>query len=108
MVDWRMVKAEGWDSKNGSKWKTMPEVMFHYRAAAFWVRIFAPDCALGMQTAEEIIDVGKAQVVTRVDSLDDLADVIASTEDKSIAEIPNEGNQRGMTEEELEEMKNGN
>lgn len=51
-----MVKAEGWLSKTGSKWKTMPQLMFRYRAAAFFARIYAPDITLGMQTAEEIYD----------------------------------------------------
>lgn len=56
-VDWAMVKAEGWLSKAGSKWKTMPELMFRYRAAAFFGRLYAPDILMGMQTAEETIDV---------------------------------------------------
>ena len=52
-----MVKAEGWDSKTGSKWKTMPEQMFKYRAAAFWQRAYAPEISMGLQTAEEAIDI---------------------------------------------------
>lgn len=51
-----MAKAEGWATKSGSKWKTMPEQMLMYRAAAFWTRIYAPELSLGMQTAEEVID----------------------------------------------------
>lgn len=30
-----MAKAEDWYNKNGSKWKTIPEQMLAYRAAAF-------------------------------------------------------------------------
>ncbi|WP_193531692.1 hypothetical protein [Roseateles aquatilis] len=56
-VDWKMVKAEGWNSKNGSKWKTMPDVMFQYRAAAFWTRAYAPEISMGLQTQEELQDV---------------------------------------------------
>jgi hypothetical protein len=52
-----LAKAEGWSSKSGSKWKTMPEQMLMYRAAAFWTRAFAPEISLGMQTAEEVHDV---------------------------------------------------
>lgn len=37
LVTWSMVKSEGWLSKPGSKWKTMPELMFQYRAASFLV-----------------------------------------------------------------------
>jgi hypothetical protein len=51
-----LAKAEGWMSKNGSKWKTMPEQMLMYRAAAFWTRAYAPELSLGMQTAEEVAD----------------------------------------------------
>src|SRR5690606_30257447 len=47
----------GWSSKNGSKWKTMPDQMFVYRAAAFWQRAYAPDLGMGLQTQEEIHDV---------------------------------------------------
>ena len=56
-VDWDMVKGEGWLSKSGSKWKTMPDLMFHYRAAAFFVREHCPDLLCGLQTAEEVQDV---------------------------------------------------
>ena len=55
-VDWKMVKAEGWDAKNGSKWKTMPDQMFVYRAAAFWQRAYAPELGMGLQTTEEAQD----------------------------------------------------
>lgn len=56
-IDWKMVKAEGWNSKSGSKWKTMPDQMFVYRAAAFWQRAYAPEISMGLNTAEELADV---------------------------------------------------
>lgn len=56
-VTWEMVNAEGWASKNGSKWKTMPDQMFIYRAASFWQRAYAPDLGMGLQTAEEVHDI---------------------------------------------------
>jgi hypothetical protein len=55
-VDWNMVKGEGWHSKAGSKWKTMPELMFRYRAGAYFANIYAPDITLGMMTSEELTD----------------------------------------------------
>jgi len=55
-VTLEMAKAEGWSSKNGSKWKTMPELMLQYRAAAFLVRTHAPELSMGLQTADEVID----------------------------------------------------
>jgi len=60
-----MAKAEGWYGKNGSKWKTMPEQMLQYRAAAFWCRAYAPEIALGMHTSEEIQDTPATQEVVR-------------------------------------------
>lgn len=55
-VTWPMVEAEGWSKKAGSKWLTMPEQMFMYRAAAFWSRVFAPEISLGMHTSDEVED----------------------------------------------------
>ena len=52
-----MAKAEGWYGRKGSKWPTMTELMLTYRAAAFWVRIFAPEMASGLLTAEEQHDI---------------------------------------------------
>jgi hypothetical protein len=65
LVTIAMAKAEGWYSKNGSKWKTMPEQMLQYRAAAFWTRAYAPEIALGMHTSEEIHDTQVAQQVVQ-------------------------------------------
>jgi hypothetical protein len=56
-VTLEMASAEGWATKAGSKWKTMPELMLRYRAAAFFGRLYAPDILMGMQTAEEAADV---------------------------------------------------
>lgn len=56
-VTMEMAKAEQWLDKNGSKWKTMPELMLRYRAAAFFGRLYAPDILMGMQTDQEIIDI---------------------------------------------------
>lgn len=57
-VSMNMAKAEGWLSKNGSKWQTMPELMRSYRAAAFMIRVTAPEISLGLPTTEEVIDTG--------------------------------------------------
>jgi hypothetical protein len=52
-----MSKKEGWFNRNGSKWQTMPQQMLMYRAASWFVRAYAPELAMGLQTAEEIRDV---------------------------------------------------
>lgn len=56
-IDWKMVKAEGWSKKSGSKWLTMADQMFIYRSAAFWQRGYAPEISMGLSTAEELHDV---------------------------------------------------
>ncbi|MEG1992786.1 MAG: hypothetical protein RR056_05315 [Acetivibrio sp.] len=56
VIDMDMAKAEGWSSKNGSKWLTMPQVMLRYRAASFFVRMNCPELALGLYTKEEVLD----------------------------------------------------
>ena len=65
LVTIAMAKAEGWYGKSGSKWKTMPEQMLQYRAAAFWTRAYAPEIALGMHTSEEIHDTQASQQVVQ-------------------------------------------
>jgi len=52
-----MAKAEGWYDRNGSKWKTLPELMLRYRAAAFFGRLYAPDILMGMKTEDEAHDI---------------------------------------------------
>ena len=64
-----MAKKEGWSTKSGSKWITMPELMIRYRAAAFWGRLFAGDLLVGLQTQEEGIDVESVKVSVGIDEL---------------------------------------
>lgn len=61
-----MAKADGWTSKQGSKWSTMPDLMLRYRAATFWARTYAPELSLGFATAEEIQDLPEPAPVTGV------------------------------------------
>lgn len=65
VVTWAMAEAEGWTkdktSKSGytqkSKWNTMPDLMFQYRAAAFLVRVHYPEVLMGMRTVDELEDI---------------------------------------------------
>lgn len=73
-VTLEMAKAEGWVSKNGSKWKTMPQHMLRWRAASFLVRQVAPEVGMGFHTTEEVIDTHavtrtKADVLARLDPM---------------------------------------
>lgn len=52
-----MAIKEGWYTKAGSKWQTMPEQMLRYRAASFWTRAYAPEISMGMHTVEEMQDI---------------------------------------------------
>ena len=49
-----MVRSEGWETKAGSKWKTMPEQMYRYRAAAFFARVNCPEVTMGIYSADEV------------------------------------------------------
>lgn len=56
LVTIALAKKEGWYNKSGSKWQSMPEQMLRYRAAAWLVRAYAPEIAMGLHTADEIRD----------------------------------------------------
>ena len=51
-----LAKKEGWYSKTGSKWQTMPEQMLRYRSAAWLVRAYAPELSMGLYMADEVED----------------------------------------------------
>lgn len=51
-----IAKAEGWIDKNGSKWKTMPQLMLMYRAASFFASLNCPEVTMGLYTTEEIVE----------------------------------------------------
>ena len=56
IVSMQMAIDEGWLTKNGSKWQTMPEIMLRYRAASLFGRLYAPELLMGLQTQEEVHD----------------------------------------------------
>jgi hypothetical protein len=53
-----MAVKEGWYTKAGSKWQTMPEIMLRYRASSFFGKIYSPELLMGLQTVEENQDIG--------------------------------------------------
>lgn len=55
-ITMNMANSEGWVSKNGSKWKTMPQVMIQYRAASFFGRMNCPDMIMGIYSKDEVTD----------------------------------------------------
>jgi hypothetical protein len=93
-ITMEMAKAEGWIDRAGSKWKTMPELMMRYRAAAFFSRLFAPEVTMGMQSIEEVQDspntididsevVNNSNIID--DDLFDFDSIIEQLEDYSIS-----------------------
>jgi hypothetical protein len=61
-VTWAMAEAEGWTADKGkeykqtSKWQTMPQLMFMYRAATFFGRVHCPEVLMGLRTKDELDD----------------------------------------------------
>ncbi len=65
-ITMQMAKDEGWVDRNGSKWKTMPEVMIRYRAASFFGRLYCSDMIMGIyaeEEAESIVPYGSVEFV---------------------------------------------
>lgn len=92
-----MVVAEGWSDKKGSKWKTMPEQMYKYRAASFWQREHCPELTMGVPCVDEIedmINAGEAIVVK--DAVDPLEERVAKKQSKQ--QPPQ---QQGLSEQHL-------
>lgn len=57
-----VADKEGWLKKNGSKWVSIPELMYRYRAAAFFARTECPEVLNGLSVEGEAEDIaGKSQ-----------------------------------------------
>lgn len=77
---------EGWYTKTGSKWVTMPSLMLTYRAAAFWQRMYCPEISMGFLTKEEADDIQDAEYteITAKDKLAELAEKAAGVEEPKV------------------------
>lgn len=82
-VTLQMAKDEGWSTKSGSKWKTMPELMLMYRAAAFLIRTYAPEISMGLQTDDEIVDMAPTPQAVVASPATSLAAVRMALESKA-------------------------
>ena len=90
-VSIKMAKDEGWHGKSGSKWKTMPELMLRYRAATFFGRLYAPDLLMGMQTAEEVVDLPTERNATpTIKPQTNLAALLAAPAAQPVSDPPEE------------------
>lgn len=83
-ITWKMVEAEGWNKKPGSKWLTLPELMFLYRAAGFWSRLYAPEVSMGILTREEAEDIGRIAGIESAVGV--TAEGLKALEDQLVAE----------------------
>lgn len=64
-----MADNEGWLNKNGSKWKTIPQVMLRYRAASFFARMNCPELSIGLYSKEELDDMPKKTNTASLNSI---------------------------------------
>lgn len=77
-----MARKEGWLTKAGSKWVTMPDLMLRYRAASFFGRLYAPEILMGMYSVEEVQEIAKpAKVDKEAERLTFLIEDCATLED---------------------------
>jgi hypothetical protein len=90
-VSMKMAAAEGWSTKTGSKWKTMPEQMLMYRAATFFARVHAPELLNGVRPDNEVMDIEHQEVK------EDLNDRIQFTQ-QDITEVED------LTNDQLDEL----
>lgn len=83
-----MAKQEKWYEKSGSKWKTMPEQMLAYRAAAFFARVYTPNTLMGVYVEGEPEDMSKRERVETTNPFVELASVdeVAFKESEDIFE----------------------
>jgi hypothetical protein len=85
-----LAKKEGWSTKNGSKWQTMPGQMLRYRAASFWTRVFYAQATLGIMTQEEVIDVEQVSIEVSAPVTPEPMAVEQPPEPVEVVEVPAE------------------
>jgi len=77
LITLALANREGWSRYPGSKWRSYPEIMLRYRAAAYFSRLHCPASLLCFHTDDELRDRGEA-LETVTFSLED--------EDKGVAQ----------------------
>lgn len=91
-VTMAMAKAEGWISKSGSKWKTMPGLMIRYRSAAFFARTICPELTMGMGglTTEEERDIATQRAVESRTAASTALRQVAAASDEGVIDVGTE------------------
>lgn len=77
-----MARREGWLSKNGSKWQTMPELMMKYRAQSFFINEFFPEVKYGLKTSDEAEDINEIKEMPKADQTKNLNEFLAKAAQK--------------------------
>lgn len=95
-VDVRLALTNGWLSKDGSKWQTIPAQMCRYRSAAFLIRSYAPEIAMGLPFSDELEDINAPQPAAPVQVTTVTMD--AENIDVDVAQV--------MADNDVEELKN--
>ena len=77
-----MARREGWLSKNGSKWQTMPELMMKYRAQSFFINEFFPEVKYGLKTSDEAEDTNEIKETPKPEQPQSLNEFLAKAAQK--------------------------
>lgn len=93
---------EGWYTKSGSKWRTIPKLMLMYRAASWWTNTYAPELSLGMRTEEEQLDIEKVPEVDYELEVDEEIKANANKENIDISTDENTSNEAEKPDEETD------
>ena len=75
-IDKELVKNNGWLSNK--HWSNNFDLMAHYRAATWFLRLYLPEMLMGMHTVDEIED---GEVVQKVESVIEKAEISTETID---------------------------
>ena len=100
-ITWEMAVAEGWTQN--SKYKSMPQVMFTYRAASLFARLYCSDLLFGAVTsAEELADATEVRPLALVEPVKTSPGVAALLGRKEPEpQTPNEADMRHDLEEHI-------
>lgn len=90
-VDIRFADRNGWVSKPGSKWRTMPEIMCAYRSASILIKRICPELTMGMDFAEDVQDA--------IETIDIRQDVYLDEPPRAVKALPPA--QKGASVDEL-------
>ena len=98
-VSMKMAQDEGWLTKNGSKWKTMPDLMLRYRAAAFFGRVNCPEVINGLLSEDEVKEMKPEMKMEmpQAEIIDVFEDMKEETKTQTQEEMP-------MPESEVQQM----